>query len=45
MIWDKIHENFFRNKLFKTLTAVSDKLCEAVVHLIHNKTIIKSITG
>jgi len=27
MIWEEIREKFFRNKLFKTLSAVSDKLC------------------
>lgn len=45
MIWDEIREKFFKNKLFKTLSAVSDKLCEAINHLIDNKTIVKSITG
>jgi transposase len=45
MIWDEIREKFFKNKLFRTLRAVSDKLCEAIVHLIDNKTIVKSITG
>lgn len=45
MIWDEIREKFFKNKLFKTLNAVSDKLCEAINHLIDNKTIVKSITG
>ena len=45
MIWDEIREKFFKNKLFKTLSAVSDKLCEAIVHLINNKVIVKSITG
>ena len=44
MIWDEIREKFFKNKLFKTLSAVSDKLCEAIVHLINNKVIVKSIT-
>ena len=38
MIWDKIREKFFKNILFKTLSTVSDKLCEAIVHLIDNKT-------
>ena len=45
MIWDEIREKFFKNKLFKTLNAVTDKLCEAIVHLIDNKNIVKSITG
>ena len=45
MIWDEIREKFFKNKLFKTLSAVSDKLCEAIVHLLDNKNIVKSITG
>jgi putative transposase len=45
MIWDEIREKFFKNKLFKTLSAVSDKLCEALVHLANNKNIVKSITG
>lgn len=45
MIWDEIREKFFDNKLFKTLSAVSDKLCEANAHLIDNKTIVKSIKG
>ena len=45
MIWDEIREKFFKNKLFKTLNDVSDKLCEAIVHLIDNKNIVKSITG
>ena len=44
MIWDEIREKFFKNKLFKTLSAVSDKLYEAIVHLINNKNIVKSIT-
>lgn len=45
MIWDEIREKFFKNKFFKTLNGVSDKLCEAIVHLIDNKNIVKSITG
>ena len=45
MIWDEIREKFFTNKLFKTLGAVTDKLCEALVHLIDNKNVVKSITG
>jgi transposase len=45
MIWDEIREKFFKNNLFKTLDAVSDKLCEAFVHLINNNYIVKSITG
>ena len=45
MIWDEIREKFFKNKLFKTLSSVSDKLCEAINHLIDNKAIVKSITG
>ena len=45
MIWEEIREKFFRNKLFKTLSSVSDKLCEAIIHLINNKNIVKSITG
>jgi hypothetical protein len=45
MIWDEIREKFFKNKLFKTLSDVSDKLCEAIVHLQNNKNIVKSITG
>ncbi len=44
MIWDEIREKFFKNKLFKTLSDVSDKLCEAIIHLIDNKAIVKSIT-
>ena len=45
MIWDEIREKFFKNNLFKTLSAVSDKLCEAINYLIDNKTTVKSITG
>ncbi len=45
MIWDEIREKFFKNKLFRTLSAVSDKLCEAIIHLMNNKMIVKSITG
>lgn len=45
MIWDEIREKFFKNKLFKTLSAVSDNLCEALVHLMNNKNVVKSITG
>jgi putative transposase len=45
MIWDEIREKFFKNKLFKTLNDISDKLCEAIVHLIDNKNTVKSITG
>ncbi|MFL0198639.1 hypothetical protein ACJDU8_24240 [Clostridium sp. WILCCON 0269] len=44
MIWGEIYEKFFGNKLFKTLNAVSNKLCKAIVHLINNKAIVKSIT-
>jgi transposase len=45
MIWDEIREKFFKNKLFKTLNAVTDKLCEALVHLSNNNNVVKSITG
>lgn len=45
MIWDEIREKFFKNKLFKTRNTVTDNLCEALVHLINNKNVVKSITG
>ena len=45
MIWEEIREKFFKNKLFKTLSAVSDNLCEALIYLMNNKNVVKSITG
>lgn len=45
MIWEKIREKFFKNKLFKTLDTVTDELFDSLIYLINNKNIVKSITG
>lgn len=45
MIWDELREKFFRNDLFNSLNAVSDRLCEGLVSLMNNHDLVKSITG
>ncbi len=45
MIWDELREKFFKNELFKTLSKVSDRLCDGLSYLTKNKEIVKSITG
>lgn len=45
MIWDELREKFFKNEHFKTLTKVTERLCEGLLHLRNNSTIVKSITG
>ena len=41
-IWKELRKSF-KNELFKTLDAVVDRLCEAIVSL--TKDTVKSITG
>jgi putative transposase len=45
MLWDELREKNFKNELFKTLSAVIDRLCDGLVNLADNKEKIKSITG
>jgi putative transposase len=43
-IWDYIRENFFNNRVFKSLDTVMDKLCFALKHLYGEKEKVKSMT-
>lgn len=45
MIWDELREKFFKNDFFKTLSAVTDRLCEGLLFLETNNEIVQSITG
>jgi len=45
MIWDELREKFFKNNFFKTLSAVTDSLCEGLLFLENNHKIVQSITG
>lgn len=44
-VWDEIREKFFPNLVFDSLTAVENKLVEAVLYLEMNPRIVQSITG
>ena len=44
-MWDEIKEKFFHNKIFKSMKAVTDRLCQAILHYESEQEIVKSITG
>jgi hypothetical protein len=44
-IWDEIKEKFFKNKTFKSIKGVIDKLAHALNLLKQNKELIKSMTN
>lgn len=45
MIWDEVREKGFRNEVFKTLSAVQDRLCDTLLSLELDASRVKSITG
>ena len=45
MIWDEVREKGFRNEVFKTLSAVQDRLCDTLLSLELDTNRVKSITG
>jgi transposase len=44
-LWDEIPEKWFSNKLFDSMFAVEDLLCEALVNLENDQTRVQSLTG
>lgn len=44
-LWEHIKENYFRNRLWKTLGDLSDKLCEVLKDLFEDRNTVKNLTG
>jgi len=44
-VWDEIKEKHFKNKIFKSIKHVVDKLSEALNSLKQNKEVVKSMTS
>jgi len=45
MVWAELREKFFKNEIFHTLNAVSDRLCIGLLALMQDHDWVKSITG
>lgn len=44
-LWDHIKENYFRNKIWKTLNELNDELCRVLRILYNDKNTVQSLTG
>jgi transposase len=44
-LWEEIREKWFSNKLFDSMFAVEDLLCEALLNLENDHTRVQSLTG
>lgn len=43
-IWDDIRENYFSNRIFKSMDKVIDKVCEGLVNLASDSERLRSMT-